>query len=82
LAFAALRPGGVAIFQLVTHAAGNAARAAADAAPAALHVLPQSEVFALARAAGLDVLEVVADQLAALDPKLWASHLFVMRKDG
>jgi SAM-dependent methyltransferase len=82
LAFAALRPGGVAIFQLVTHAAGRAARAGAETGPAALHVLPQSDVFAVARAAGLDVLEVVADPLAALDPRRWVSHLFVMRKDG
>jgi SAM-dependent methyltransferase len=62
-AFATLAPGGLAVFQLLTRGAGYGFSLAACLAgrppqQPELHVLPQREVFALATAAGLQVLEV------------------------
>ncbi|WP_270936631.1 methyltransferase domain-containing protein, partial [Falsiroseomonas oryzae] len=85
LAFAGLAPGGLAMFQLPTYGFGYAfdpaAYLAAPEAPAPeLHALPQAEVFALAAAAGLAVLEVNEDPVPGLDRRRWVSHLFVMRR--
>jgi SAM-dependent methyltransferase len=88
LAFAGLAPGGVAVFQLPTWYPGYRFRAAehlASPAPAApeLHLLPQGEVFALAAAAGLRVLEVREDtHLPVAIPSALKSQLFVLRKPG
>ncbi len=88
LALAGLAPGGIAVFQLPTYGAGYRFSVAghlaayAGAAPE-MHVLPQAEVFALAAAAGVAVLEVRDD--AALPEALrgtWRSDLFVLRKPG
>lgn len=85
LAFAALRPGGVAVFQLPTWGEGYrfdpAAHLAGPERPG-LHALPQAEVFALAAEAGLAVLEVQEDVVPGLDRRLWLSHVFVVRRPG
>jgi SAM-dependent methyltransferase len=84
-AFSRLLPGGAAVFQLLTYGFGyrfELAQALARPGPAepALHVLPQAEVFALAAAAGLRVIEVQEDPVAGLDRRRWLSHLFVLRR--
>jgi len=86
LAFAGLAPGGFAVFQVPTWQAGYrfATRdhlAGAEPAAPALHLLPQAEIFALAAAAGLAVLEVVEDShLPVPAPGPLRSQLFVLRK--
>jgi SAM-dependent methyltransferase len=86
LAFAGLRPGGLAIFQVPTYRVGYrfsiAAHLAATGEPAMeMHVLPQAAVFALARQAGLEVLEVRDDtHLIASNTRIWLSNLFVLRR--
>jgi SAM-dependent methyltransferase len=81
LAFQALAPGGVAVFQLLTHGGGYGFAAGDPVAdPPALHVLPQAAVFAAAREAGLAMLEVLPDPLPGLDQRRWVSHLFVARR--
>jgi SAM-dependent methyltransferase len=86
LSFAGLAPGGLAVFQVPTWCAGyrfltgeylaGPARSAPE-----LHLLPQVEVFDLASAAGLRVLEVRQDShLPVPAPGPWQSQLFVMRK--
>ncbi|MBU8538067.1 class I SAM-dependent methyltransferase [Falsiroseomonas tokyonensis] len=88
LAFAGLAPGGVAIFQVPTHRNGYAFAidtymAATGAADMEMHMLPQREVFALAAAAGLEVLEVREDaHVVTSDPTLWLSNMFVLRRPG
>lgn len=83
LGFATVAPGGLAVFQLLTHGFGYAfdldAHLAAAPEPG-LHVLPQPEVFALAAAAGLQVVEVQEDPIPGLDRKRWVSHVFVLRR--
>lgn len=86
-AFAALRPGGIAVFQLPTHALGYSYPPDPALAPPSdpandLHVLPQPVVFALAARHGCQPVEVIED-LAAGPSALWRSNLFVLRKqDG
>jgi len=87
-AFAQLRPGGVAIFQLPTYAYGYGYTAADLARPPAAtpyddrHVLPQSAVFAIAAEHGCEPVELVED-LSVGPNALWRSTLFVLRKrDG
>lgn len=86
LAFARLAPGGVAIFQVPTHAEGYrfdlAAYLAREPGPAMeVHVLPQAEVFRLAAAARLQVLEVREDtHVVATARSDWLSNLFVLRR--
>jgi SAM-dependent methyltransferase len=78
IAFAGLAPGGVAVFQLLTHALPGAPPQ--GPAGIALHALPQADVFALAAARGLAVLEVQEDARTGLDRRRWLSHLFVLRR--
>jgi hypothetical protein len=47
-----------------------------------MHVLPQRAVFALARGAGLEVLEVLDDSHNLANPALGASAIFVFRRPG
>ncbi|MGG5808349.1 class I SAM-dependent methyltransferase [Falsiroseomonas sp. CW058] len=88
LAFAGLAPGGVAVFQVPTWYPGyrfSTASHLAGRQPAApeLHLIPQGEVFALAAAAGLRVLEVREDShLPVPAPSALKSQLFVLRKPG
>ncbi len=83
-AFALLRPGGIAVFQLISHAYGYAYSLeslpvrAPDAANER-HVLPQRAVFALAAEAGCAPLEVF-DDLSVAPKALWRSSMFVIRK--
>lgn len=83
-AFSRLAPGGLAIFQLTTHAidyryAVAEYLAAARPGGMEMHVLPQPVVFRLAAEAGLEVLQVREDYLAG-DPARWISNLFVLRR--
>jgi SAM-dependent methyltransferase len=83
-AFARLAPGGVAIFQVPTHAVGYRFRlseylARPEAPHMEMHVLPQRAVFALAAEAGLSVLEVREDHVVG-QPGRWLSNLFVLQR--
>jgi hypothetical protein len=85
LAFAGLAPGGLAVFQVPTYRVGyafdTAAYLAAEGEPKMeMHVLPQRAVFALAREAGLEVLELLDDSHALANPALGASGIFVFRR--
>jgi SAM-dependent methyltransferase len=84
-AFAMLRPGGAAIFQLATYGMGYSYAATDEDRPRHpdpyedRQVLPQPAVFALARDAACDVLEAFDD--ASVAPSaLWRSSIFVLRK--
>jgi SAM-dependent methyltransferase len=81
--FAALAPGAVALFQVVTYGRRYAYDTAADLAGGGggmeMHALPQAEVFRLMAGAGLDPLEVQEDFAAGRDGP-WRSHLFLGRK--
>jgi SAM-dependent methyltransferase len=85
-AFARLAPGGVAIFQVPTHAEGYRFSLADYLArqprtEMEMHVLPQAHVFRLAAAARLQVLEVREDtQIVASSRSDWLSNLFVLRR--
>jgi SAM-dependent methyltransferase len=84
-ALACLAPGGVAVFQVPTYAAGYSFGLAAylRGLPAAgeieMHVLPQPIVFGIVRQAECDVVEVLTDT-AAGNPLTWTSNTFVVRK--
>ncbi|MCC6918603.1 MAG: methyltransferase domain-containing protein [Alphaproteobacteria bacterium] len=84
-AFAMLKPGGMALFQLPTYAKGYAFHAedylaeAPGGAAIEMHCLPQSAVFALAAAAGCVALEVREDN-ATGHPSVFISNLFLFRK--
>jgi SAM-dependent methyltransferase len=85
-AFAGLRPGGVAIFQVPTHRVGYRFSVADYLASTRepemeMHILPQRQVFALAREAGLEVLEVREDtHLVASNALVWLSNMFMLRR--
>jgi SAM-dependent methyltransferase len=84
-AFAGLAPGGLAVFQALTHGFGYRYEAGAPppefgSAPGELHALPQAAIFAAAAAAGLAVLEVQEDPAPGLDRGRWLSHLFVLAR--
>ncbi len=84
-AFALLAPGGIALFQVPTYAAGYGFNIAAYLAGLGgegqieMHVLPQPVVFQLAREAGCETLEVLEDSSAG-PASHWNSSIFVMRK--
>ena len=81
--FGRLRPGGAALFQVVTAIEGYAYSVGDDldaATPAMeMHALPQPEVFRLLAESGLAPLEVQED-FAAGDRARHRSHLFLARK--
>jgi hypothetical protein len=82
--FACLAPGGVALFQLPTYLAGYRFDRASyllapPADPIEIHLLPQPVIFALARAAGCDVLEVREDA-SIWPPSSVISNVFLFRK--
>jgi SAM-dependent methyltransferase len=84
-AFRGLRPGGVAIFQLLVYGEDYRFRlsdhlASKRSDPLQLHVLPQAEVFALASAAGLIILEMHENVVAGVDRRRWASVLIAARR--
>jgi SAM-dependent methyltransferase len=80
----ALRPGGVAFFQVPTYSRGYRFEAAkylrskASADCVEMHVLPQAEIFSIAAARSCDVLEVLPDDCVG-DPD-WISNTFLVRK--
>lgn len=85
MAFAGLRPGGVVVFQVLTDCHGysfsiDAYLARSEPPAMELHVLPQAAVFALAREAGLEVLEVRPDDVAEAGNTAWVSEMFVLRR--
>jgi SAM-dependent methyltransferase len=85
-AFAALAPGGVALFQVPTHIRGyRFVLADYLARPAEagieMHALPQSAIFALAAEAGLQVLEVRDDShLTTREAGRFLSHSYLFRR--
>jgi SAM-dependent methyltransferase len=83
-AFAMLRPGGVAVFQMITYAAGYGFAAGAKQPRAGdphddKHVLPQPAVFAMAAENGCAPVEVFED-LSVAPSALWRSTIFVLQK--
>ena len=86
LAFAGLRPGGLAIFQVPAYRQDygfsiDAYMAETRPPNMEMHVLPQRHVFALAAEAGLEVLDVREDShLVTSNPALWLSNLYVLRR--
>jgi SAM-dependent methyltransferase len=87
-AFAGLRPGGLAMFQVPTFATGYRFSLAEylTAKPPTqpeMHMMPQAEVLALAEEAGCRLVELREDTgLLGLDGRAWISNLFVFRKPG
>jgi SAM-dependent methyltransferase len=86
-AFAALPPGGLAVFSLPTwcpgyrFAVGAWAEGRQPAAPEP-HLVPQAAVFGLAAEGGMQVLEAREDDGPLAPPRPWRGHLFVLRKAG
>lgn len=84
MAFAALNPGGIAVFQLPTYRVGyrfNLSEwlAQKHMKDMEMHCLPQWVVFDLIAAAGCSVLEVREDNATGA-PELYLSNTFVLRK--
>lgn len=79
-AFAGLRPGGCAFFQVPTYAAGYAWPSdAAVQEGMEMHFVPQRVILAAAHAAGLRALEVQPDWCIGRDDE-WISNTFLLRK--
>ena len=81
-ALSRLTPGGIALFQGVTHARDYAYSVAADFASRGgmeMHVLPQMTVFTILQAAGMVPVEVQEDDAAGDDDR-FRSHLFLAQK--
>lgn len=79
-----VRPGGHAVVQLPTYDQRYHFSISDYLEPEAvdgilMHVLPQSDVFAIVRDAGCELLEVYADHLAGMEPKTM-SNTFVIRR--
>lgn len=79
-----LRPGGHAVVQLPTYDHRYHFSISDYLEPESvdgilMHVLPQSDVFAIIRDAGCELLEVYADHLASMEPKTM-SNTFVIRR--
>ena len=80
-----LAPGGVALFQLPTHAVGyrfsisDYLRGLPSAGDIEMHVLPQPIVFRLLREHGCEPIEVLED-LSAGPSSTWSSTTFIARK--
>jgi SAM-dependent methyltransferase len=86
LAFAGLRPGGVALFQVPVHRKAYTYSLAADLADPRpprmeMHVIPQAEVLRIARRAEVELVELRDDShhLVAR-PDLSISNLFLFRR--
>lgn len=82
--FGRLAPGGIALFQVLSHAEGYCYRVADDLTAQdgamEMHVLPQPAVFAALAASGLRPIEVQSDPAAGMGAGLQA-HLFLAVKD-
>jgi len=80
-AFAGLRPGGCAFFQVPTYGAGYAwPSEAAKQVGMEMHFVPQRTILAAAHEAGLRVLEVQPDWCVGRDGE-WISNTFLLRKE-
>ncbi len=79
-AFAGLRPGGCAFFQVPTYAPGYAYPAEPGAEAMEMHFVPQGAVLAAAHRAGLRVAEVQPDWCTGR-PGEWISNTFLLVKD-
>ena len=79
-AFAGLRPGGCAFFQVPTYAQGYAYPAGAAAEVMEMHFVPQGAVLAAAHRAGLRVAEVQPDWCTG-QPGEWISNTFLLVRD-
>ncbi len=81
-AFAGLRPGGFAFFQVPTYALDyDYPKPAASPGTMEMHFVPQHAVFALAHRAGLRPLEVQPDWCVGR-PGEWISNTFLFVKDA
>ncbi|MGI4941478.1 MAG: class I SAM-dependent methyltransferase [Janthinobacterium lividum] len=79
-AFAGLRPGGCAFFQVPTYGASYAwPSEAARQVGMEMHFVPQRTILAAAHDAGLRVLEVQPDWCVGRDGE-WISNTFLLRK--
>jgi SAM-dependent methyltransferase len=83
-ALAALRPGGLALFQVPTYIVdysynNDTYLAQSDEPGMEMHCLPQHEIFALARARQCEILEVFEDNMTGR-PELYVSNTFVIRR--
>ncbi len=79
-AFAGLRPGGCAFFQVPTYGAGYAwPSEAARQVGMEMHFVPQRTILAAAHDAGLRVLEVQPDWCIGRDGE-WISNTFLLRR--
>jgi len=82
--FGRLRPGGIAVFQVVTHIEGYSYDPTEDATAEGameMHALPQPAVFECMRLAGVEPVEVQQNTATTADPRM-RSHTFVGRKAG
>ena len=79
-AFAGLRPGGCAFFQVPTYAQGYAYPAEAGAEVMEMHFVPQGTVLAAAHRAGLRVAEVQPDWCTGRQDA-WISNTFLLVKE-
>lgn len=84
-ALVALRPGGLALFQVPTYITGYRFQlhewlAAEHALDMQMHCLPQHVIFSLATSCGCTMLEVREDD-ACGDPAKYLSNVFVVRKE-
>ena len=79
-AFAGLRPGGCAFFQVPTYAQGYAYPAEVAAEVMEMHFVPQGAVLAAAHRAGLRVAEVQPDWCTGR-PGEWISNTFLLVRD-
>jgi hypothetical protein len=83
-AFACLRSGGLAVFQVPTYApryrfqTGSYLRSGVPTSGIEMHFFPQSKLFELVATSGCRMVEVVEDAFVG-DPK-WLSNTFVVAK--
>jgi SAM-dependent methyltransferase len=85
-AFAGLRPGGLAFFQVPTYGSGYTFELARFmeneglAKSMEMHFVPQADILRLARAHGMQLVEIRTDHLAGNYDR-WLSNTFLMRKE-
>jgi hypothetical protein len=84
-AFAGLRPGGLAFFQVPTYSSGYSfdfeqfLEKEGRAKSMEMHFVPQANILRLARARGMQLLEIKQDHLVG-NYQCWVSNTFLMQK--